>query len=418
MRIRATRSDAGEGAALDRAIARVVAEGNCSGCGACTLLDSGLTMALDEDGYSRPTRIDDGVAAAGAVDTLRRACPGILVRAQNPKESQRHPTMGPVVQAWSAWAADPEIRRKGSSGGTITALAAWLVETGEAAQVVGAQAEAGSPRRTVSVSIMTRDEALAAAGSRYAPVSIAANPLATLAASAVVGKPCEASALRAMRPPGSADGPLLLSFYCAGTPSQSATDSLVTALGVQPGGALRDLWYRGRGWPGRFTAVTTEGTEHSASYDESWGDHLGPTVQWRCKICPDGIGESSDITAADFWRSDDRGYPDFTEGDGISALIARTTRGRDVVARAIAAGILVASPLSIEELDAVQPLQRKRRQTLAGRLAGARAAGIRPPRFIGFGLLAFAAGRLGLVARTARGTYSRVRADRSRSRRP
>lgn len=328
--------------------------------------------------------------------------------------------MGPVVQAWAAWAADPEIRRQGSSGGTITALAAWLLESGEAARVIGAQAETGNPRRTVSVAIMTRDEALASAGSRYAPVSIAANPLVLAAGSAVVGKPCEASALRAMQAPASpeAESPLLLSFYCAGTPSQSATDSLVTALGVRQGGVLRDLWYRGRGWPGRFTAVTSEGSEHSASYDESWGDHLGPTVQWRCKICPDGVGESSDITAADFWRSDERGYPDFTEGDGVSALIARTVRGRDVIARAIAAGILVAEPLSIDDLDAVQPLQRKRRQTLAGRLAGARAAGIRPPRYVGFGLLGFAAGRLGLIVRTARGTYSRVRADRTRSQRP
>jgi coenzyme F420 hydrogenase subunit beta len=227
----------------------------------------------------------------------------------------------------------------------------------------------------------------------------------------VVAKPCEIFAARqlARHNPEPDREPLLLSFFCAGTPSQHATESLLVDLGLPDDTQLSDLWYRGRGWPGRFTAQTTEGRQVSASYDESWGRHLGPFTQWRCKICPDGVGESGDISAADFWRSDVHGYPDFTEGDGCSAVLARTSRGHDVLTRAFAAGVLIGHPLDLDALAAVQPLQVSRRITLLGRLTGTVLAGRPVPRYRGFGLLRLAIRQFRPTARTARGSYRRVR---------
>lgn len=391
------------GARLDAAIERVVAEGNCSGCGACVQLDDGLTMALAADGFSRPRRASTGAAAPDAEQRFEAACPGRIVRAGDAPGTVRHPTMGPVIRVWEAWATDPEVRFTGSSGGTLTALAGWLAETGEAQRVVGARASADEPRRTVSVTITTREEALASAGSRYGPVSNAAHPDALTPGCAVIGKPCESSALRALAP----DGPLLLSFYCAGTPSQNATDTLVAELGLT--GRLRSLWYRGHGWPGSFTATTVGGETASSSYDESWGEHLGRAVQWRCRICPDGVGESADVTAADLWTTDERGYPDFTDGAGVSALIARTPRGLDLVERAITAGVITATPIDIARLAAIQPVQRQRRSTLVGRLAGIRLAGGRVPRFRGFGLVRLGLGRWRDTYRAAKSGYRRRR---------
>jgi len=390
---------------LDAGIERVVREGNCSGCGACTQLDAGLAMRLDAEGFSRPVRVAQSTASPDAAARFDSSCPGMVMRAVNPPGSTRHPTMGPVIQAWEAWATDDEQRFTGSSGGTLTALAAWLRSTGEAVSVVGAQAEPENPRRTVSVSIMSREEALAAAGSRYGPVSNAAHPDALSASCAVVGKPCESSALRALA--GAGDAPLLLSFFCAGTPSQNATDELVEELGVRPGASLKSLWYRGHGWPGAFTVTTDDGQTATSSYDDSWGKHLGRAVQWRCRICPDGVGESSDVTAADLWTTDERGYPDFADGAGVSALIARTPRGLDLVRRAVAAGVITATPIDIDRLARIQPLQRQRRTTLAGRLAGIRLAGGRVPSFPGFGLTRLALTQLRESYRAAKSGYRR-----------
>ncbi len=397
---------------LDNAIARVVDSGNCSGCGACALLDSGLRMQLSENGFARPVRTTQGDAHADAVRVFRTICPGVQVRAQSPLGAQRHPTMGPFIQVFAAWATDPDIRFAGSSGGTLTALAAWLLTTGEVSHVIGAAADNTDPRRTTTVLVTSREEAMKQAGSRYAPVSNAAEPSASEACVAFIGKPCEVSALRAMPVSELQEArPLLLSFFCAGTPSQHATNGLVESLGVAATQPLATLRYRGHGWPGRFTAVESDGTESSASYEESWGGSLGPAVQWRCKVCADGVGESADITAADLWNANDSGYPDFADKPGVSALLARTQRGVDVIARAVAAGVLTVEAIDINDLAAVQPLQRQRRQTLAGRLTGTVLAGNSVPRYRGFSLLQLALPRWREVIRVARGAYRRRRSS-------
>lgn len=400
---------------LDRAVHQVVSNHNCSGCGACTIIDQGLAMRLDNEGFARPVRHRQDLTPTGAVRTFDAVCPGRRVGARRPVGSTRHPTLGPIVSSWEVWAADPAIRHRGSSGGALTALSSWLVETGQVSAVSTATVDQQQPRRTVAVTLTTREEALAAAGSRYAPVSVL-GPGALDPSTAVVAKPCEISAARALLDSTTPHfEPLLLSFFCAGTPSQHATDQLLVDLGVPADADLSDLWYRGRGWPGSFTAVRPSGGRVETTYERSWGQHLGRATQWRCKVCPDGVGESSDISAADFWRADERGYPMFGEEAGRSALLARTARGHALLTQAFEAGVLHGRPLDPDELAGVQPLQTSRRSSLLGRLIGTRASGRQVPRFVGFGLIRLAAPRVRETVRTARASFRRIRATSASS---
>ncbi|WP_104091167.1 Coenzyme F420 hydrogenase/dehydrogenase, beta subunit C-terminal domain [Arthrobacter sp. GMC3] len=372
-------------------------------------------MELDARGFMRPVRKGFQASTggtgvpAGALESFDLACPGVRVRAQHPAGSRRHEQLGPIVQAWEAWATDPVIRQMGSSGGTLTALSMWLLQTGQASQVIGAQADPENARRSITVQIISKEQALAASGSRYAPASNAADPEALELDTAFVGKPCEASAIRALseRKYGPNNGPVLLSFFCAGTPSQHATDRLVSELVPGEDAEIVDLRYRGNGWPGDFSITCSDGTTKAMSYDDSWGSYLGPTTQWRCKICPDGVGESADITAGDFWRADENGYPLFSDQAGISALLARTERGRDLVLAAAAAGVLTLAEMDVQALVKVQPLQRRRRETLFARLAGTVAAGGKVPKFAGFCLLRLALPRPRESLRAAKATYQR-----------
>ena len=403
---------------LDTAIRGVVQRNACIGCGLCTRLDTSLRMELDADGFLRPHRTGvDGVVAADARRRFEQACPGCRVAAVRPSGSRRHPTMGSYFGVWEAWATDEDVRWRGSSGGALTALHAWLLDSGRASRIATASVDS-EPRRTVPVTITTKAEALAAAGSRYAPVGILADQ-GLAPNQAITAKPCEISAIRALgtsaRPEAGDDedaAPILLSFFCAGTPSQHATEELLARLGVAPDEPVDDLWYRGRGWPGRFT-VRRGGDDASLSYEESWGGVLGPATHWRCKMCADGVGESADVVSADFWRADERGYPVFTEGPGSSALIARTRRGLDAVLAAGATGALVLRPIRMSELANVQPLQRKRRTSLFGRLLGSRLAGVPGPHYRGFRLWTFAVAHPRLNLRAARGARDRIRRSTS-----
>ncbi len=372
---------------LDTAIAAVVADGNCSGCGLCVTLATGYEMRLDAAGFLRPTRAGPtgSRSAADAVVRFERSCPGRRVNAAHPPGARRHPAFGPVVRGFAGWARDPALRYAGASGGVLSALSGWLLSRAADPRVVAAAMDPEEPRRTRTSRIRTPEEVLSHAGSRYAPVANAALAVNLHACDVFVGKPCEVSAVRASGPAD--DSPLLLSFFCAGTPSQHATNNLVTDLGLAPDEPLTELWYRGRGWPGRFTAVTESGRSVSASYDVAWGESLGRALQWRCRICPDGVGESADLVAADLWERDASGQPDFTEHDGLSALLARTERGAKLLQEALDAGVIDGAELNLSDLEGVQQFQLHRRDSIAARLAGQASTRATIPHFRGFGLL-------------------------------
>lgn len=408
---------------VDTLVSQVLGRDTCTGCGLCAALDPGLHMELNDEGYVRPVRRGARRSLARSdIRAFRDACPGLQVRAQDASGLEHHPTMGSYVAIWRAYATDPEVRHRGSSGGALTALNEWLLATGRATSILAAGAAAADPRRTVPVRITSRDEALRAAGSRYAPVGVLedlGDPTASLAIDAISAKPCEVAALKAFQDarPEAPEPPLLLSFFCAGTPSQSATTELISSLGVNAEEVPDSLWYRGRGWPGSFSWKTGR-TEVTADYDLSWGKHLGPTVQWRCKICPDGVGESADIVAADLWEANDQGYPIFEDGDGYSALIARTTRGASVVRAAHAAGVINLAPALMTDLASVQPLQVSRRSSLAARLIGCVLAGRGIPRYSGFRLLRLTVRKPRQGVRTALASFRRVQRMKTHRKNP
>ncbi|WP_032366984.1 Coenzyme F420 hydrogenase/dehydrogenase, beta subunit C-terminal domain [Rhodococcoides fascians] len=393
---------------LEAEVEKVVRSQNCSGCGGCAQVSAAITMKMDSEGFLRPEfDLTKPTSTEREASEFRKICPGVRVDAPAPQGSIRHPYLGAVVDSWQAWACDPVVRNRGSSGGTLTAISNWIVDSPGGGAVVGAAASPQDPRHTVSLTIMSKDEALRASGSRYAPASNLSAENA-LHEDAFVGKPCEISSLSQIVKIRRLDrSPLRMSFFCAGVPSQHATNRLVSKLGVGNDSPIASLQYRGDGWPGQFRAQDKDGNVGRMSYDDSWGKELGPTMQLRCKICPDGVGESADIVAGDFWSADEDGYPVFAEQEGVSVLIARTVRGREAVLAAAAAGYLHLEPIDLGSVASVQPLQTLRRRTLCGRLLGRLFAGKRIPNYRGFGLLRFSILSPAENLRAAAGTFRR-----------
>lgn len=398
---------------LLQAVSKVLANDNCSGCGACSLISERITMGLSKEGYLRPEDAkgpENAAAAKAAAALFNEVCPG--VRLHSPKIADRplhHPSFGYYVSAWEAWACDEDIRFAGSSGGVLTALGEWLVRSGRTKAAITSTGSPSSPTRTVPVRIMSKEEFLASAGSRYAPVSNIESMVDGGRDLALVGKPCEISALKALQQLTGVkadESPIMLSFFCAGTPSQQATDQLAQTLGI-PVDQVAELRYRGNGWPGKFAVTDRAGNTRSLSYDESWGRHLGRAVQWRCKLCPDGVGEDADIAVGDYWEADENGYPQFENQQGRSVAIARTTRGHQLLMDAAAAGAVYLRPAVLQNVAAIQPLQVQRRATLLGRLTGRLLAGKRVPRYYGYGLSKLAGINLKDNVAALRGTRSR-----------
>lgn len=394
---------------MDKELLSVINAGNCSGCGACVLTGHATGMRLDIKGDLRP----QADSPARTEIPLADYCPGI--RVERPAGSEPiDPFFGSHRGVWRGNATDEALRHRASSGGAISALVATALAS-ESATVVFAARGSASATTSLAEAVTEVDLISNYASSRYAPVSIlaaAANRRSDVERkTALVCRPCEASALRALFSNPNTR-PLIVSFFCAGVPHQSATDQLVEELGI-PLDQVESVKYRGNGWPGRFTVKTKSGVVRSMSYQESWGEFLGRNLQERCKFCVDGVGESADVAVGDFWESDEEGFPIFSEAPGESVIIARTERGEDLVESAAKSGFLTITPSKISALHQVQPFQVSRRRFLAARLLGRRAARRRVPKYRGFGLFPMAIRHPRAAIRQARGSYRRARNEHS-----
>ncbi len=374
-------------------IDKTVAAELCTGCGACAALaPDAVQMHLAEDGFIRPRGI--GALSRSQTGLIDAICPG---RAQSAPAPARHdhPLWGPYAQISQGWAKDDELRNAGASGGALSQMLVWLLETDQVDGVVHIAAHADAPMANQITLSQTRSEVLDAAASRYAPSSpllVVAKLLETEGRYAFVGKPCDVAGLRhwaKQDPRVSQRFPVMLSFFCAGVPSLNGAEQVAGHLGVKRSDVKR-FKYRGGGWPGLTEVETHDGQTRSMQYHESWGDILSPQVQHRCRICADGIGLAADIAFADAWETDARGYPRFTEQDGRSVILARSAAGLRLVREAVRAGALHSEPLSIDALEAMQPGQVRRRRELLGRLAGRSLAGLPIPKYRGLGLWACA----------------------------
>ncbi len=368
----------------------VVDWGLCVGCGACAYFcRKGAISLVDIVGEGIRPRFATS-QCAGCRECLA-ICPGyqvdgsLVARGLN-GSAPPAAEYGVALEVWEGHATDPEIRHRGSSGGVLTALALYCLEREGMEQVVHAGMDEARPWLNRTVTSRDRAELLARAGSRYAPAS-PCEGLGTIEQGArpsvFIGKPCDTAAVmaaRRLRPELDARLGLVLSFFCAGTPSTAATLELLGEMGVRPE-MLTRLSYRGDGWPGGFSPLTRDvPAPPPIPYERAWSQ-LARRRPFRCHLCPDGLGRLSDIACGDAWQKY-RG----DGNEGLSLVLVRSERGRRLLHSAMAAGYLSLTRVGAREVLAAQANLLARRRQIFGRLLGMRLLGVPTPRLRGFGL--------------------------------
>ena len=368
-------------------VLRRIARGDlCAGCGACAGVFPGkIAMEQAPPGFLRPREIAPLTATQEAA--MSRFCPA-LGQAVAPQGRIDDPLWGPYLQMHTGWSADPDLRFRGASGAALSGLLLHLLDSGTVEAVVQIEADPDNPIANRTMISTDRAGVLAAAGSRYAPSAPLARLMELVESGrrhAFVGKPCDVVALRALadeRRDIAEAFPVMLSFFCAGVPSETGGHAVLSALGVDPAQVTR-FRYRGQGWPGQATATLADGSEYAMSYHDSWGKILSKHVQHRCKICADGTGKAADIVCADAWECDEAGYPVFEEAPGLSLIVSRTALGVRLLEDAVAAGRIETGPFDVRQLAAIQPGQRERRRALLARLLALRLTGQPVPLYAG-----------------------------------
>ncbi|MCW5554721.1 MAG: Coenzyme F420 hydrogenase/dehydrogenase, beta subunit C-terminal domain [Verrucomicrobiae bacterium] len=375
-----------------RTISDIVDWRLCLGCGVCAYICPERRVSLldfVEEGIRPVVESND----CGSCRVCLEVCPAFEndhteINSVPGLIEELKPYCGPVLEIWEGYAADSEIRHRGSSGGLLTALALYCLERQAMPGVLHIGSDPNDPLRNKTRMSKNRADLMAKTGSRYAPAA-ACDSLHLIEAAAgpcvFIGQPSEVTALRKaerLRPALSAKIGLALSFFCAGSPARRGTLELLKSMGVKPD-EVSDVRYRGNGWPGMF-AVTLKGQSqpsHFRTYTESWR-FMQAYRPFSVHLCPDGTGEDADISCGDPW------YREVKDGEGGSSLVVvRTETGRRILRGAMEAGYVQAEPAETWKLLRSQNNLFEKRGAIGGRVATIRAFGLPVPKLKGFSLM-------------------------------
>lgn len=363
-----------------RSIRDVAERHMCAGCGVCAFVQPDAIEMVDDLDQGRRPIVADGADTSEAL----ACCPGIQLQHDDadPEVLQSLlPDWGPALQLWDGYAADDEIRWKGSSGGAATALALFALERREMHGVLHINARADVPWLNETVLSRSRDELVAATGSRYAPASPGDGLQRVVDAPGpclMIGKPCDvAGARRAarIRPDLDRNLGMTIAIFCAGAPSTAGTLEMLSRMGFEDPNAVDEVRYRGEGWPGHARANGRDGRKSTLTYEQSWGEILNQYRPWRCYVCPDHTGEFADIAVGDPWYHE---IP--KDAPGRSLIVARTRRGREFVRHAVEAGYLVLEDAPADALPRAQPNLLATRGSVWGRIVATRCLAMLAPR--------------------------------------
>jgi coenzyme F420 hydrogenase subunit beta len=359
---------------IKSSIEKIVDKSLCLGCGMCVSIygQKNAKMQILDSGFMTPIILTPQSEKEKIIEQI---CPGVNIINDKPFDSNER-IWGKVLESYTGFSTDSSVRKKGSSGGIISAVCIYLLETKmvDAVLQIGWQRDDYKQNR-LKVS-KSKEDVLACAASRYAPAAVFNNILSILRNSndrfCFVGKPCDLSALRnflKIYPQYTERFVLLVSIVCAGMPSYNATRDAIDSFGKIKN-PVSNLVYRGNGWPGFFSFDDGAGMRHKMTYKDSWGKMLGRKIHFRCKICPDGIGLQADMVVGDAWETKD-GYPDFEEREGQSLLLLRTVKAVELVCSMRSENHIELKPLLVSKIQNIQPPQYLRRQVVGARIIAA-----------------------------------------------
>jgi coenzyme F420 hydrogenase subunit beta len=362
----------------------IVENGFCLSCGLCKELapEGVITMAWAPNGQLRPNTARALTADEDAA--IVEICPGI--NQTGPFESDLvnpHPLWGDMRRVVMGYATDPDTRFRASTGGVMTSINRYLLESGRVSFVLQVRASDGVATDSEAVLIRNPADLIVGSQSRYASSA----PLAAVRAAlelnepfAVSLKPCDIAGVRNLQRVDERARRLIVytqAFFCGTVTSLETTKDFLRREGVDPDKEYPEtLRWRGNGCPGPTLAVMPDGREVTGLYMDMW-DKYPWTTQFRCKICPDAIGLQADLTTGDAWPNA------VAEGEsaGTNVIVARTAIGEDVLAECERLGYLATEAPVEDVLDFVQPHQAILRKSFSTRLAGAVVSGTPMPNF-------------------------------------
>jgi coenzyme F420 hydrogenase subunit beta len=349
----------------------IVAAGQCMGCGFCA-----ATMKASNDGLavSMQQSPEDGTYTPQVHGWLpgddpgNFICPGTAMDMPALAEGvwghlPELSMLGETLHTAAAYSLQASERKLSASGGVVPALLRMLFENGDIARAYVLGTDPG--KRDGSGRIITNMEQFSVAhGSHYHPFDFGAELRRLLSERgrfAFVGLPCHVAAMRqVMREsdPVRQDCVVLISLFCGGINSFRGVSYYLGRHGIKPSD-VATIGYRHGNWPGKIRVVLKDSSERiisrvrgnsRVSVMHYMAAFQGFWMLKRCRICPDQVGDFSDISVGDPHSRRFRDMSSKSDGGGFSAVVIRSAGGLALFNRASEAGYLASLPFTVEEV--------------------------------------------------------------------
>lgn len=362
----------------------------CTGCGLCHSL-YGVKFQMSESGFLEPEIVSDECESK-----LKNICPCYGKQCGIMHSSD---VWGREEGLYTAYSSDEYVRYSASSGGVLTQLCIFLLKEKLVDGILHVGKDENNPIGCKLYCSTTAEQVIKNCGSRYissAPLYNIKEYIEETKKYAFIGKPCDIAAVRNwMRINSEIGGNIkyLLSFFCAGAPSEIANIRLLNKMGCNLDECVQ-LTYRGNGWPGYATAIDVAGKKHEIPYKEAWGQTLGRDIRKICRFCIDGLGEMADISCGDAWYLDADKKPSFDENKGRNVVFCRTKLGADIFLSAVKAGYIKLDDYSTirEDLKYLQYHQFFKKSTMYSSIMALQICGRQYPRYDKKKMNAYSAG--------------------------
>ena len=267
-------------------------------------------MVLDEsEGIYRPEIVDPKITGKGVEFAV---CPGKgvplrqLAREVFGAGKESCLELGTFETVVAARSTNEEILAAASSGGVMTAIAAYLLETGRVDGVLTSVfSHDGKGPRTQTIIARSLQDLFKGQGSKYCPTTtnqMVAECVRKGGKYLFIGTPCQVAALRlAMRQDASLKAvfPLNMANFCGGYRDFRDLDAMITRHGMNPA-QTQFFRFRGGGQPGSMLIVSQDGRKATEPFPD-YGRHSTQAKQKRCTFCIDGTGELADFACGDAW---------------------------------------------------------------------------------------------------------------------
>ena len=288
--------------------------------------------------------------------------------------------MGEYASSWLIYASDEGIRKNAASGGTITALLAYMLETGkiDGALVLRSYVEANELHTKYEI-VTSVDGLIGAQGSKYMTTNYTRDAVPLIRSFpgklALVLLPCDTWVVNRLRKNDAEIKKkvvLRIALFCGHISDPGLTRMLIQKQ--KPAGvSLLDFRYRQGHWRGQ----TSYDFENNTSIEKPFSkfsdfQNLYFYCARKCLHCQDHTGYDSDISIGDVWLM-------AMKYDPIkhNAIIVRNEHSDRLVNGAIQAGYLVGKEVPIELIADAQSRSLPMHYNVSARSVAGKLLGIK-----------------------------------------